>query len=157
MVFCTKKVKNASLSDIVTLTMQGITQGSKTSYVFNLRDGVISWCSKRQPIVSVSTTEAEYRAAAVTTQESMCLMQLIKDLHKAVGYSATMYSDNQSAICLAEYPIFHDRKKHVKIQYHFIMEKVFQGEIKLQHIKTEQQIADVFTKRLSFQKFESLC
>ena len=107
--------------------------------------------------MSVSTTEAKYRAAAVTTQKSMCLMQLIKDLHKAVGYSATMYSDNQSAICLAEYPIFHDRKKHVKIQYHFIMEKVFQGEINLQQIKTEQQIADVFTKGLSFQKFESLC
>ena len=87
----------------------------------------------------------------------MWLMQLIKDLHKPVGYSANLYSDTQSAICFAENPVFHDRKKHVKIHYHFIREKVLQWEIDLQHIKTDQQIADVLTKGLSFHKFESLC
>ena len=87
----------------------------------------------------------------------MWIMQLIKDLHKPFGYLANLYSDTQSAICFAENPVFHDRNKHVKIHYHFIREKVLQWEIDLQHIKTEQQNADVLTKRLSFHKFESLC
>ena len=87
----------------------------------------------------------------------MWLMQLIKDLHKPVGYSATLYNDNPSAICLVENLVFHDRNKHVKIHYQFTREKVLEGEIDLQHIKTEQQIADVLTKGLSFHKFESLC
>jgi len=128
-----------------------------TGYVFKLKAGAISRCSKRQPTVSLSTTEAEYRAAAVAAQESTWLMQLMKDLHQPVGYSVTLYCDNQSAICLAENPVFHARTKHVEIHYHFIREKVLQGEIDLEHIKTEKQIADVFTKGLSVNKFETLC
>ncbi|XP_049410704.1 secreted RxLR effector protein 161-like [Solanum stenotomum] len=70
------------------------TRRSTTSYVFKLGAGAISWCNKRQPTVSLSTTEAEYRAATVAAQESTWLMQLIKDLHQPVGYSVTLYCDN---------------------------------------------------------------
>lgn len=133
------------------------TRRSTTGFVFKLGTGTISWCSKKQPTVSLSTTEAEYRAAAVAAQESTWVMQLMKDLQQPAEHAVPLYCDNQSAICLAENPIFHARTKHVEIHYHFIREKVLQGEIDLEHIKTEQQIADVFTKGLSISKFQSLC
>lgn len=80
---------------------------------------------------------------------------MIKDLQQPVGYAVPLYSDNQSAIFLAENPVFHARTKHVEIHYHFIREKVLQGEIDLEYIKTEHQIADLFTKGLSVNKLES--
>ncbi|XP_057510890.1 secreted RxLR effector protein 161-like [Actinidia eriantha] len=129
------------------------TRRSTTGYVFNLGSGAISWCSKRQPTVSLSTTEAEYRASAMAAQESTWLLQLMKDLHQPDDYAVILHCDNQSAICLAENPVFHARTKHVEVHYHFMREKVLQGEIKMCHVKTENQVADIFTKGLSNAKF----
>ena len=100
------------------------TRHSTTGYVFILGSGAISWCSKRQPIVSLSTTEAEYRAATMAAQESTWLMQLLKDLHQPTKYAPPLYCDNLLAVRLAENPIFHARTKHVEVHYHFIKEKV---------------------------------
>lgn len=80
-------------------------------------------------------------------------MQLLQDLHQPTDYAIKLYCDNQSAIRLAENPIFHARTKHVEVHYHFIREKVLQGEIKMKYINTEGQVADVFTKGLSSSKF----
>ncbi|KAL6342786.1 hypothetical protein AAG906_016621 [Vitis piasezkii] len=121
------------------------TRGSTTGYVFMLGSGAISWCSKRQPTVSLSTTEAEYRAAAMAAQESTWLIRLMNDLHQLVDYAVPLYYDNQSAVRLAENPVFHARTKHVEVHYHFIREK------------SEDQVADLFTKGLSGSKFESFC
>ncbi|RVW35720.1 Retrovirus-related Pol polyprotein from transposon RE1 [Vitis vinifera] len=133
------------------------TRRSITEYVFMLGSGAISWCSKRQPIVSLSTTEAEYRAAAMATQESTWLIRLMNDLHQLVDYAVPLYCDNQSAIRLAENPVFHARTKHVEVHYHFIMEKVLEEEVELKQINSEDQVADLFTKGLSGSKFESFC
>ncbi|KAE8704478.1 hypothetical protein F3Y22_tig00110450pilonHSYRG00264 [Hibiscus syriacus] len=130
------------------------TRRSTTGYVFKLGSGTISWCSKRQPTISLSTTEAEYRAAAMATQESTWLIQLMNNLHQPVDYAIPLYCDNQSAIRLAENPVFHARTKHVEVHYHFVREKVFQEEIEMRQIKTDEQIADLFTKSLSVGKFE---
>ncbi|KAL5549787.1 hypothetical protein UlMin_005018 [Ulmus minor] len=130
------------------------TRRSTTGYVFKLGSGTISWCSKRQPTVSLSTTEAEYRAAAMAAQESTWLIQLMNDLHQPVDYAVPLYCDNQSAIRLAENPVFHARTKHVEVHYHFIREKVLQEEIEMKQIKTDDQVADLFTKSLSSGKFE---
>ncbi|KAE8684131.1 PLAC8 family protein [Hibiscus syriacus] len=130
------------------------TRRSTTGYVFKLGSGTISWCSKRQPTVSLSTTEAEYRAATMTAQESTWLIQLMNNLHQPVDYAISLYCDNQSAIRLAENPVFHARTKHVEVHYHFVREKVLQEEIEMRQIKTDEQIADLFTKSLSVGKFE---
>ncbi|XP_062098605.1 secreted RxLR effector protein 161-like [Humulus lupulus] len=111
------------------------TRRSTTGYVFMLGSGVVSWCSKRQPTVSLSTTEAEYRAAAMAAQEM------------------SLHCDNQSAIRLAENPVFHARTKHVEVHYHFLREKVLQEEIEMQQINTDDQVPDIFTKGLSTIKF----
>ncbi|KAK3008223.1 hypothetical protein RJ639_015041 [Escallonia herrerae] len=83
------------------------TQRSTTGYIFTLGSGIVSWCSKRQPTVSLSTTEAEYRAAAMAAQESTWILQLLEDLHQPIEYPISLYCDNLLAIHLAENPVFH--------------------------------------------------
>lgn len=133
------------------------TRRSTTGYVFMLGSGAVSWCSKLQPTVSLSTTESEYRAAAATAQECTWLMLLLKDLHHPINDSIPVFCDNLSAIKLAENPVFHARTKHVEVHYHFIREKVLQEEILLQHVDTEKQNADLFTKGLSIGKLKNFC
>ena len=82
-------------------------------------------------------------------------MQLLKELHQPTNYSVPLYCDNLSAIRLAENPVFHARTKHVEVHYHFIREKVLQGEINLKHVGTDGQVADVFTKGLHANKLEN--
>ncbi|XP_039142881.1 uncharacterized mitochondrial protein AtMg00810-like [Dioscorea cayenensis subsp. rotundata] len=131
------------------------TRRSTTGYIFSLGSGAVSWCSKRQPTVSLSTTEAEYRAAAMAAQESTWLMQLLRDLHQPIE-QVILHCDNRSAVCLAENPMFHARTKHIEVHYHFLREKVLQGEIHMKLTPTEEQVADIFTKSLSTKKFEDL-
>ena len=130
------------------------TRLSTTGYFFKIGSGTVSWCSKRKPTISLSTTKTEYRAAAMAAQESTWLMQLMEDLHQPRDYKVSIYCDNRSAICLAENPVFHARTKHVEVHYHFIREKVLQEEIELLYVKTEDQVADLFTKGLGVDKFE---
>ncbi|KAL0415704.1 UNVERIFIED_CONTAM: Retrovirus-related Pol polyprotein from transposon TNT 1-94 [Sesamum latifolium] len=125
-----------------------------TGYVFMLGSGAVSWCSKRQPTMSLSTIEAEYRAAAMAAQEITWLVQLLKELHQPIEYGVPLYCDNLSAIRLAKKPVFHARTKHVEVHYHFIRENILQKEIKLKHVGTERQVANLFTKGLDGNKFE---
>ncbi|XP_071735125.1 uncharacterized mitochondrial protein AtMg00810-like [Rutidosis leptorrhynchoides] len=129
------------------------TRRSTTGYMFSLGSGVISWCSKRQPTVSLSSTEAEYRSAASATQEIMWLKQLMEDLHQSTDYQVKLFCDNLSAIRLAENPVFYARTKHIEVHYHYVREKVLEGEIKMMPTKTDEQVADIFTKSLSKPKF----
>ncbi|XP_019103704.1 uncharacterized mitochondrial protein AtMg00810-like [Beta vulgaris subsp. vulgaris] len=91
-----------------------------TRYVFNLGSGAISWCSKRQPTVSLSSTEAEYKATTMATKECVWLTQLLKDLHQPIDRGIKLACDNQSEIRLAEKPVFHARTKHAEGHYHFV-------------------------------------
>ncbi|XP_039129073.1 secreted RxLR effector protein 161-like [Dioscorea cayenensis subsp. rotundata] len=99
---------------------------STTGYIFSLGSGVVSWCSKRQTTVSLSTTEVKYRAAAMAAQKSTWLMQLLRDLHQPIE-QVILLCDNRSAVCLTENPMFHARTKHIEVHYHFLREKVLQG------------------------------
>ncbi|XP_035837289.1 secreted RxLR effector protein 161-like [Helianthus annuus] len=130
---------------------------STTGYVFMYGSSPVSWCSKRQPTVSLSTTEAEYRAAAMAVQECTWLTQLFRDLNQAIPYRIKLLYDNQSAIKLAENPVFHARTKHIEVHYHFIGEKVLKGEIEMKWVDTDNQAADMFTKCLSKFKLLEFC
>ena len=131
------------------------TRWSTTGYFFSLGTGTISWCSKRQPTVALSSTEAEYRSIAMAAQDSAWLKQLMEDLHQPTGYQVRIFfCDNLSSIRLAENHVFHARTKHIEVHYHYIREKVFEGEIIMVPTKTEEQIADILTKSLNKTKFE---
>ncbi|KAJ0546766.1 putative RNA-directed DNA polymerase [Helianthus annuus] len=122
---------------------------STTGYVFLFGSSPVSWCSKRQPTVSLSSTEAEYRAAAMAAQECVWLVELLKNLNQKVEYPVQLWCDNISAIKLAQNPVFHARTKHIEVHYHFIREKVLSGDISLEIVGTEEQVADSLTKSLS--------
>lgn len=110
--------------------------------------GAISWNSKKQPTVALSTTEAEYMAFTHATKEAVWLHKLFKDIGFSQNGPMTIFSDNQSCISLSRNPTFHARTKHVKIQHHFVREKIENGEIDLVFCGTQDMVADVLTKGL---------
>jgi len=129
---------------------------STSGYLFQVGGTAISWRSKKQTCVALSTAEAEYIALASAVQESLWLQQLVTDLKKEEVKSMVMYEDNQSAISMTKNPQFHGRAKHIDIKYHFVREQVGSGKLELKYCKTNDMIADMMTKGLSGEQFEKL-
>ena len=119
---------------------------SASGYVFSLGPGAISWSSKRQPTVALSSTTAEYRAACNATCEAVWLRRLLGELGFPQQKKTLVLSDNQRCIAIAKNPVFHARTKHIEIQYHFVREKVLDGTISLDYCSTVDNAADTFTK-----------
>ena len=90
----------------------------------------------------------------MTAQESTWLKQLMEDLHQPTEYQVRISCDNLSSIRLAENHVFHARTKHIEVHYHYIREKVLEGEMIMVPTKTEEQIADILTKSINKEKFE---
>jgi hypothetical protein len=109
---------------------------------------LVSWSSKRQNIVSRSTTEAEYRIVANGVVEACWLRQLLQELHTQLTKSTLIYCDNVSAVYLSTNPIQHQRIKHVKIDLHFVQEHVVIGDVHVLHVPATSQFADIFTNGL---------
>jgi hypothetical protein len=120
--------------------------------MFSFGSGAISWSSKKQPIVALLSTEAEYRIAAIVGCEIIWLQKLLSDLGQSVDAHVVIYCDNISSILFANNPIYHARTKHIEVHYHFIREKVLAKEIDLIHVSTENQVVDIFTKALGTYK-----
>jgi hypothetical protein len=115
---------------------------------------VISWLSRKQTCVALSSAEAEYVAACSACGEAVWLRKLITGLFDLELEETYIFCDNQSCIKLSENPVCHDRSKHIEIKYHYIREMVQKGAVKLQYVPTDEQVADVLTKPLSRVKFE---
>jgi hypothetical protein len=126
---------------------------STTGFAVFLGPNLISWCAKKQSVVSRSSTEAEYRALAITTAEVYWLRMLFCEIQFALIRAPTIWCDNVSALALASNPVYHARTKHIEIDYYFVREKVLNQDIHLQFISSNDQIADIFTKGLSSLRF----
>ena len=129
---------------------------STSGYVFQVGGTAISWRSKKQACVALSTAEAEYIALAGTAQESLWLQQLFSDLQKEPTKKMVIFEDNQSAISMAKNPQFYGQSKHIAIKYHFIRKQVRNGKVELKYCRTNDMVADIMTKGLSGKQFEKL-
>lgn len=124
---------------------------STTGYCVCLKENgpVVSWKTKKQPTVALSTCEAEYMALAATIQECLYLTQLLQGMDSSDCAPPKVWEDNQGAIALAKNPVNRQRCKHVDIKYHFIRSTVNDGKVVLQYCPTEKMLADVMTKPAS--------
>ena len=132
------------------------TRRSTTGYIFMLAGGPISWCSKSQPGVSLSTTESEYVAAAEAAKELIWLRHLLKDVKCQCVEPTLLQIDNQSAIKLIKNPEFHRRTKHIDIRFHFIREKYQDQTLSVAYVRSEEQCADFLTKAIPKEQFQNL-
>lgn len=133
------------------------TRRSRTGVLSIHAGGAVSWMSMKQKCVVLSTTEAEYVAACEGAKEAIWLHRLLSDITSVNSRCPTLYVDNASALKLAKNPEFHKRSKHIDVKFHFIREKCHEGKIRVQHVSSEHQLADMFTKPLSKTRFKFLC
>jgi hypothetical protein len=137
------------------------TRRSTSGYCVYLGGALVSWSSKRQPTVSRSSAEAEYRAVANGVADCVWLRQLLDELGSPPSKATVVFCDNISAVYMSTNPVHHRRTKHIELDIHFVREKVALGELRVVHVPTTQQLADIMTKGLptvSFQSFRSsLC
>ena len=113
---------------------------------------MINWKSKLQPIVTLSSAEAEYVALCEAGKEAVWLQRFIKELHFKPK-DTTIFIDNQSAIQMSKHQMVKPRTKHISLRYHWIREQIKKGLIVLKYKETEYNIADTMTKNLNKQKF----
>jgi len=116
---------------------------------------LVSWTSKKQTSVSISTAEAEYVSAASCCAQILWMKNQLLDY--GLKYTKTpIMCDNTSAIAISHNPVMHSKTKHIDIRYHFIRDHVMKGDIEIHFIPTDQQLADVFTKPLDEKTFKRL-
>ena len=126
---------------------------STSGFVFMLSGAAISWASKKQPCVALSTAEAEYISLSNAAQEVIWLRNMLGEFGCPQLEPTVLHEDNQSAITISKNPQFHSRTKHIDIKFHFIRDQIERDVISVKYCPTEDMLADIFTKGLSFEKF----
>ena len=119
-----------------------------SGYAYILDGGAVSWASKKQELVTLSTTEAEYVAATHAAKEGIWLRRLVEEVFRPLAHPTPLYSDSQSAIALTKDRSYHARTKHIDIRYHFIRFVVDNHSLRLVYCPTDSMVADTLTKAL---------
>ena len=127
---------------------------STSAYISFFGGNPISWSSKKQRTVARSSTEAKHRAVATAAAEVMWTTNLLKELQITLPSTPLLLCDNIGATYLCSNPIHHSRMKHISLDYHFVSEQVQAGCIRVSHVSTKDQLANLLTKPLPVSKFE---
>jgi len=129
---------------------------SITGYVYFMAGGPVSWQSHSQKTVALSSMEAEYMALAAATQEALWLKMILEELQFLLQTPMRLLEDNVACIHFADHPGEHRRSKHIDYKYHFVRERVKQGDIQVDSVKSQDNVADLFTKALPRDLFVKL-
>lgn len=129
---------------------------STSGYTFMFGEGAVSWASKKQPIVTLSTTEAEYVAAAYGVCQAVWLRNVLEEVGCDQGKGTTLMCDNSSTIKLSKNLVLHGRSKHIHVRYQFLRELVNDEIITLEYCSTREQLSDIMTKPVKLEVFERL-
>ncbi|GJS45716.1 ribonuclease H-like domain-containing protein [Tanacetum coccineum] len=129
------------------------TRRSTSGYCVFLGDNLLTWSSKRQDTLSRSSVEAEYRGVANTVAETSWIRNLLRELHTSLFTATLVYCDNVSAVYMSANPVQHQRTKHIEIDIHFVRDKVAAGHVRVLHVPSRFQYADIFTKGLPYPLF----
>jgi hypothetical protein len=128
-----------------------------SGYMVLLNGGAVSWSAWKQPIIALSTAEAEYITLTSMAREVLYLQLLLTELYKPASLPTPIFCDNQAAIALASTGKFQLCTKHIDLQYHFIHSYVKNGMFKLFYCPTEDNVTDAFTKVLPCPCLQKLC
>jgi hypothetical protein len=126
---------------------------SRSGFVIYLNGAPVSWRSKLQSVVALSTAESEYIAASQASQEIIYLRNLLSRLGFSQDEATPLHEDNEACVQLAKNPVYRERSKHIEVRYHYIRDQVEHDRVVMVPIKTDINIADVFTKALGKVKF----
>ncbi|RVW51356.1 Retrovirus-related Pol polyprotein from transposon TNT 1-94 [Vitis vinifera] len=129
---------------------------STSGYVFLLSEGAVAWSSKKQPVVTLSTTKAEFVAAASCACQGVWMRRVLEKLGHSQGKCTTVLCDNNSTIKLSKNPVMHGRSKHIDVRFHFLRDLTREGVVELKHCGTQEQVADIMTKPLKLDVFLKL-
>lgn len=128
---------------------------STTGYIFTCVTP-ISWCSKKEPIVALSSCEAKYIVASLCGCQAVWLMNIIEELGRNEGETVTLFVDNVSAINLTKNAISHGRSKHIEIRFHYLREVVGERRFRLGYCRSEDQVVDLLIKGVTNDVFKRL-
>lgn len=126
---------------------------STSGYMFHISGAAVSWKSRKQSYVALSTAEAEYMALANDAQEAVWIQELIGELRNETARPVTINEDNQATIQMSKNPQFHGRAKHIGIKYNFIREQIEKGTVEPIYCRTSDMVADMLTKGLCKEKY----
>ena len=125
-------------------------------YNFSFGNGVFSWASLKQNLVTLSTAEAKYVLAYEAIAQVIWLRIVLEDLGESQIEATLLMYDNMFAISMTRNPVFHQKTRHINIRFHFIREALQEGVIDVKFCQSEDQLTDIFTKTLPKERFNQL-
>ena len=129
---------------------------STSGGAFYMGPRLVSWFSKKQSSISLSTTEAKYVVVPSCCTQLLWMMQTLQDFQIKFSPPISIMCDNKSAISISKNPAMHSKTKHIPIKYHFLREQVLEEKVKLEYVPSKEQVVDIFTKPLPGEAFEYL-
>ncbi|GKU96667.1 hypothetical protein SLEP1_g9878 [Rubroshorea leprosula] len=128
---------------------------STSGYAFFLGSDAISWSSKKQASIALSSSEAEHISLIAAACQATWTRRILEDMKQLQVQPTKIFCDNQSTIAMKKNPVFHSRTRHIETRHHFIRELVASGGVEVVHCNSKDQVADIFTKPLPLDKFGS--